>query len=155
MRSIPNFSKQKGITLIVVIVVLLALTLVGLASTDSGNLQRVMARNNQFRLEAFNSSHAEITAQLQFYDEQSNAPIFVAIDTGLRQSPDENSLVIQTVNTQIDKEVGLSSEGDCNVFGNSLGKYRCNLMIVDSESRYPNTNIGSDQRQTFTYITLE
>lgn len=154
-RHLPSFANQRGITLIVVIVVLLGLTLVGLASTDSGNLQRVMVRNNQLRLEAFNSSAAEIAAQIQFYEEVTNAPIYSAIDSGLRLSDGDQTLTQQTVHALIDKDVGLSSEGDCWVVGNTLGKYRCNLLMIDSNSQYPNTNIGSDQRQTFSYFTLE
>jgi hypothetical protein len=148
---------QKGITLIVVMVVLLALTVLGLASTDSGNLQQVMVRNNQFRLEAFNTSHSEIEAQVQFYDEVSNAPIFVAIDGGQRlSSDDEGSTVsVQTANDQFVKEVGLERQSECQTIGNTIGKYKCNLMRIDSDSSYQNTNIRSDQRQTFNYITLE
>ena len=158
---VRNFTQakthQQGFTLIVVMVVLLALTVLGLASTDSGNLQQVMVRNNQFRLEAFNTSHSEIEAQVQFYDEVSNAPIFVAIDGGSRlSSDDEGSTVnLQTSNDQFVKEVGLERTSECLTIGNSLGKYRCSLMRIDSDSSYQNTNIRSDQRQTFTYITLE
>ncbi|MFT5571903.1 MAG: hypothetical protein ACI9FR_000824 [Cryomorphaceae bacterium] len=161
MIRVRNYARpqkyQQGITLIVVMVVLLALTVLGLASTDSGNLQQLMVRNNQFRLEAFNTSHAEIQAQVQFYDEVSNAPIFVAIDSGSRLSSyDPGSTVnIQTSNDQFEKEVGLERASDCQSIGNTLGKYKCNLMRIDSDSSYKDTNIRSDQRQTFTYITLD
>jgi len=59
-----GFEKQQGIALITVMVVLFVLTLLGLAATDSSNFQALMVRNNQFRLETFNVSRAEIQDQL-------------------------------------------------------------------------------------------
>lgn len=59
-----EFNAQSGIALITVMVVLFVLTLLGIAATDSSNFQALMVRNNQFRLETFNASRAQIQNQL-------------------------------------------------------------------------------------------
>jgi len=78
-----SFNSEQGIALIMVLVVLFVLTVVGLASTDSSNLQSVMVRNNQFRLEAFNASMSEINDQMEFYvSDNGKAVLFAVIDNG-------------------------------------------------------------------------
>lgn len=154
--SLPRYTNQSGMTLIIVIVVLLALTLVGLAATDSGNLQRVMVRNNQFRLEAFNNSQSEIEAQIDFYNAQAH-PIFTAIDSGSRISNSNKTLESKMRNLSFEMEVGLEDSGECVVFDNTIDRsfYQCNLLVIDSDSSYLDTSIGSDQRQTFSFYSLK
>ena len=156
-KQFKNTNKQNGMALIVVMVVLTALTLMGLAASDSSNLQSIMARNNQFRLEAFNTSNAEIGAQIDYYDEVAvgDNPIYVAIDGAARIDSLGTDLDLKTTNTHFTKEVGLENTGECAIEGNSLGKYKCNLMLIDSDARYLASNINSLQMQTFSYITLE
>ncbi len=96
----PSFAaaKQRGIALILVISVLFALTMLGLASTDSSNLQSLMVRNNQFRLEAFNISYNEIEEQMEFYESSTGKkPLFYVIDTGTL-SADNLSTTTETTN---------------------------------------------------------
>lgn len=56
--------KQSGATLIVVMVILLVMTLLGLASTADSRLQLIMARNSQFQTAAHTASLSEINAQI-------------------------------------------------------------------------------------------
>ena len=56
--------KQSGATLIVVMVILLVMTLLGLASTADSRLQLLMARNSQFQTAAHTAALSEINAQI-------------------------------------------------------------------------------------------
>lgn len=56
--------KQSGATLIVVMVILLVMTLLGLASTADSRLQLIMARNSQFQTAAHTAALSEINAQI-------------------------------------------------------------------------------------------
>ena len=55
---------QSGATLIVVMVILLVMTLLGLASTADSRLQLIMARNSQFQTAAHTAALSEINAQI-------------------------------------------------------------------------------------------
>jgi len=61
---------QRGAVLIITITVLLALTILALASTSSNQMQSIMVRNNQFRLEAFNVSYSELDAQIDILNQR-------------------------------------------------------------------------------------
>ena len=60
----PPPRKQAGATLIVVMVILLEMTLLGLASTADSRLQLIMARNSQFQTAAHTAALSEINAQI-------------------------------------------------------------------------------------------
>ena len=158
----PFAKKQNGMALIMVLVVLLVLTLVGLASTDSSNFQALMVRNNQFRLEAFNTSYTEIESQLTTYrTDAGKAILFKAVDgvilssTGI--SPTQTSTPILDItenDAAFTKEVMLSKIGGSPMFEESLGGYKkCHILLIDSDSNYINTSIGSDQSQQFSFLS--
>jgi len=71
-QIIRNFnpSKNQGSSLVMTLIVLLVLTMLAISSTSSNRLQSVMARNNQFQLEAWNSSYLEINARLRSISER-------------------------------------------------------------------------------------
>ena len=147
--------QQTGVVLLLVLVVLLALTMLGLASTDSGNLQSLMTRNNQFRLEAFNTSHTEINAQLEDYAaniyDDSNS-VFKAIDVGTQYGGTlGTNLSLQAKNDLFNQQVELDYKGGCVITGSSLDKKVCYQMELGSGSTYEKTNINSDQVQTFEF----
>ena len=56
--------KQQGAALVITMFVLMVLTVVAISVTSTNQSQSIMVRNNQFRLESFNSSYAEIDAQV-------------------------------------------------------------------------------------------
>lgn len=66
---------QRGAALLISVVVLLALTIIALASTNSNQLQTLMVRNAQFRMETFNASYSEIDAQIDIINDRSFALI--------------------------------------------------------------------------------
>ena len=167
IQSFPALPKhQKGIALIVTLVVLLALTILGVAATDSGNLQSVMTRNNQFRLETFNVAHAEIDAQLDAYRSVASGTItdeisfLLEADAGTKIT-DTAPLVSgspliteKSVKDSFDKTIGLTKSGGCVITGETIGLGKqgtnsCNLFTLETDARYTDTNVQSQQVQTF------
>ena len=61
-----NFNQQSGVALLISIVVMLALTVLALAATNSNQTQAFLVRNAQFRLETFNASFTELDAHVDF-----------------------------------------------------------------------------------------
>ena len=164
--TINSANKQKGIALITVMVVLFVLTILGLAATDSSNFQALMVRNNQFRLEAFNVARAEIQDQLTNYARVQDggngqtAALFFAIDSGIgrRTSTAEgtapNSLTVRFGTTSVNQDLALTLVRGCPVLGQTVGDLRCSVIQLDSDAEIDGTNIGSDQSQTFSFISL-
>lgn len=161
---IKKFPKhQKGMALIMVLVVLLVLTLVGLSSTDSSNFQALMVRNSQFRLEAYNTSFAEIQTQLARYEtEEAKNTLFNVVDGVVFSNTGKDSdgnfaetLPVSLHDTSFTKEVILSSVSGCPIFEVSIGGFnKCYILLVESESQYTNTNINSDQAQQFSFLSF-
>ncbi len=183
-KSPAVLNAQRGVALIMVLTVLFALTVLGLAATDSSNLQAVMVRNNQFRLEAFNASYSEIEDQLEFYATQPGKPVlFAAIDRGAQTAssyPDQsvgdsdkgkdedddedkdgsddsslNTFPVRIGNSMFSKNLTLEQDGGCPITLNSIGGFKkCSLMRLDSNAVYRGTNIGSDQAQQFSFVSF-
>ncbi len=169
--------KQRGITMIVTLVVLLVLTIIGVSAIDSNNLQSVMTRNNQYRLETFNGSNVEIEAQLTFYTFSAPDGIAQPIvdllggDVGASlafdssKTPSENTLAERSTNPSFQKEISLKRASGCPVFGSTIntssggeiggsGAKKCSLLQIDSSAGYENPQIKSEQVQTFSILTL-
>lgn len=58
-------NNQKGAALLVSLIMLLLLTMIGVASIEDTALQSNMARNSQFKMQAFNLSFSEGKAQYE------------------------------------------------------------------------------------------
>lgn len=152
--------RQEGMALIVVLVVLLVLTLLGVASTDSGNLQSIMTRNNQLRIEAFNASNTEIEARIDDYRAAATGTIPADISTVLDSGKGVTNTLSSPVskneaskNEAFNKEVGLTHTGGCAYYLNSLGSgNKCYLLTLESDAEHKEITISSDQVQTLSYI---
>ncbi len=170
MKSINN---QHGITMIVTLVVLLVLTLISVAAIDSNNLQALMTRNNQFRLETFNASNSEIEAQLDYYSASTtpleSPPVDFLVKTGTQSSLDSDTtgslLIKKSTNPGFKKRVTLTYTGGCLRPGErqnfNLGgtpglatSKKCFAFSIGSSAEYENPNIKSDQVQTIAMYQL-
>jgi len=170
-RNIP--SRQQGSSLLTVLVVLLVLSLMAIASFDSSNLQSIMTRNSQLRLETFNTAKVELEAQLDSYLNVAagtlDAGILQLIDTPLSENiaapkpslnSDDNPLVVQerSVIVGFDKVIDLVKDGFCPTYGSDVDsgaaattkpQRRCRSFVVGANSTVNGLNIVSDQKQTF------
>lgn len=164
--KITNQNSQKGASLIVTIVVLLALTVAALAMTSSNQTQSIMARNSQFRLESFNVSYSEIDAQLSFVNKHSIEdgvpseiqPLIYDKYMGHKVSSADSEVTLRSVTESDYMERGVAHEYDkkCDVLGAEMGMGRenkeCMQMKVLSDTKLKNTTIGSNQHQIYTYV---
>lgn len=78
-----NIAKQSGAALIITIAVMLAMTVLAVAATNSNQTQSFLVRNAQFRLETFNASSVEIDGRIDAINNTSLAADTPAFLRGL------------------------------------------------------------------------
>ncbi len=167
--SLQRYNAQSGSALLISVVVLLAMTLLALAATNSNQSQALMVRNAQFRMEAFNASFAEIDAQINSINDRSlsdGVPDYInaLIDGSVGNELEHDSTPIAipqfslAKNTYMTQTVAQVYRGVCPTFGEQIGagaeKIRCSELLIDSESTLVNTTVESIQNQVFEYRTL-
>lgn len=104
--NVVSQRQQSGITLVVVLVILVAMTFLGLGAMSDSNLQLSMVRNVQLQNFAHSASLTEINAQLDLIN--SNAP--GATDAAILTVVQFPETVIDGLNAaQIDLNTGLSA----------------------------------------------
>ena len=166
---------QSGAALIITLVVMLVLTIIAVASTNSNQTQAMMVRNNQFRLETFNTSYAEIDAQVDFVNKRKISDgipdhVITLIDgvtnqkvwhgaAGDGQSERELALLVPTNASELEREITQWYSGVCLVFGEQLGagieKIACDEIKIDSDTALMNTRVSSNQFQVYRYKSLK
>lgn len=166
----PVFNgRQQGASLIVTVVVLLALTSLALAATNSNQSQGLMVRNAQLRLEVFNASLAEIDAQIDAINSlnlNAGPPDYVIalIDNPVGTIVNDSTMVelpsFAKIDAQtIDQSVSQQYVGKCRVPGQQEGagfeKIQCSQLLIDSRSELVGTSIDSPQNQIYQYQTLK
>lgn len=169
----PLPARQSGAALLITIFVLMALTVVAISVTSSNQSQAIMVRNNQFRLESFNSSYAEIDAQVDFINKRKisdGVPTYILrlIDGAIGDdvnneekitSPDYMPKLSVVSTSYIASNVSQWYRGACSVFGQQLGageeKVVCNELKIESDAIIKNTSVASNQHQVYEYKTLK
>jgi len=171
-----RFDRQKGAVLVITIVVLLGLTILALAATKSNQIQSIMVRNNQFRLDAFNVAYSEIDAQVDAINRRAASEgvpryietLIISRDDTRLSSVDfdgnapaeleQVEILAPSDSDQIIQEVAQGYQQGCIVFGVQQGAgsqtFECHRIQVESEARIDGTALESDQRQVFEYVTL-
>lgn len=167
-------SHQRGAALLITVVVMLALTILALASTNANQSQALMVRNAQFRFEMFNASYSEIDAQIRdvnarditdgipaninyLIDANPGTALYTDAAKNPPGAPDFDGLT-SISDTDIEKDVVQTYRGQCRVLGEQIGvgseKIRCNELQIDASTKMARTEIKSDQSQIFEYQTL-
>jgi len=62
LPTIPSFSRQRGVVLVVSLLILLVLTLLGISSLDSSVMEEKMASNSQTMTDTFQTAESAIKA---------------------------------------------------------------------------------------------
>lgn len=161
---------QRGASLVVTMIVLLALTAVAIGVTSSNQTQSIMVRNNQFRLETFNVSYAEIDAQIDAINRRKisegdpswmskllNNDVGERVWYGATNPADVMTLLVSTPNTFVTRGGAHEYRGNCIIKGEQIGigkeSYQCNEIELESSAKMTNTSVESDQRQVYEYYT--
>ncbi|WP_147250883.1 pilus assembly PilX family protein [Arenicella xantha] len=165
--SIHKISAQRGASLLITMVVLIVLTVIAVTATNNSQTQAFMVRNNQFRLETFNASYAEIDAQIDTINKRKlsdGVPSYIiamtdnAVGTTVTPANSDLEIYAPVQNTYMTKVAEQSYRGNCAVFGQQLGagaeKIRCNEIKILADSKMVNTKIDSTQHQVYEYRTL-
>lgn len=170
LHTMPmKMNNQSGAALLISVVVLLALTIIALASTNSNQLQSLMVRNSQLRMETFNASYAEIDAQIDAINtrsltlEEQPAYIQAVIFAEVRVDSEGRSVVplpkfAPADPAYIEQRVTQELLGDCDDFGSDLtdpSRPVCKAILVTSDARLTDRpNIQSNQRQVYNFTTF-
>jgi len=169
--------------LILVLVVLLVLTMLAISSSDTSNLQSIMARNSQLRMEAFNASNVEIEAQIDSYLAGGDTPkeVLKLINQGVgskeKSSSTGTDIVIRSNDSEVLKLLELEYVGGCPTTtkpgsaGQQLNEGTPNVLSCikvllssdaqllspekDSSGQRIPLNIKSNQKQTLKFEVLE
>ncbi len=169
-RRRVSTSKQRGVSLLITLIVVLALSIVAVGVTGSNQAQSLMAKSSQFRMESFNASYTEIDAQIDAINKRKisdGLPIWMAatLNTGLGSrmwsaatDSTERIELLSTSNDQFSNRiVAQEYRGHCVIFGQQIGagkeSYRCNELVVESDVLLKNTSIESKQSQVYEYLT--
>ena len=170
-----NIASQSGAALLISIVVMLAMTILAVAATNSNNTQAFMVRNAQFRLETFNASYTEIDSQIDAINARQitdGAPDFLlelvtsgvegvnVNSAGTGSVPLTLGLQAPTEAGYIDQEIEMTYRQNCQLLGVSLGPPSeqplvCHEILISSTATLVNKeSVTSPQRQVFEYVTL-
>lgn len=164
-QSMKSASNQRGVTLIVALVLLLIMTIVGLAATDSSKLQLLMSRNSQLQQSAYQLALSEINGQVDAYENDITLLVdamatLQVVDGGVvTQQAGVLSLTagdIEMNDVASDDNMGLTVElsftGDGTLpSGFSVGSFVGKTFLINSRANVGATGIGSSQSQGLNY----
>ncbi len=167
MRKQPAYSyhRSQGVILLVSLILLLAMTLIGISAIDTASLQSQMSRNTMFARNLYQCSLSEIQAQHRLLNRDVNELIKInTSDTEIQSYSEGGSKGITTTGPGISKSGSDLETSDNNcadeqsaaiVFagnapppsGYSLGIYIGKAYEVNSISTVAGTSSQSDQSQ--------
>ena len=165
-----HVAQHRGAALIVTMIVVLALSVVAVGVTTNNQMQSLMARSAQFRMESFNISYAEIDAQIDAINKRKisdGVPRWVeaSISEGLggrvsSAAADEGRVLdlLSTASTSFsDREIAQEYRANCVIYGQQIGVgkevYQCFEMMLESKAALKNTSVESQQSQVYEYYT--
>lgn len=169
-RRIASAAEQRGISLLITLIVVLALSIVAVGVTGSNQAQSLMAKSSQFRMESFNASYTEIDAQIDAINKRKisdglpnwmSATLNAGLGTRMTNTATDSTERIDLLTAADDqfsnRKVAQEFRGQCVIFGQQIGagneSYRCNELLVESDVTLKNTSIESKQSQVYEYLT--
>lgn len=158
-------SKECGMTLVVVLVILVAMTFLGLGSMSDSNMQVALVRNTQFENMAYSAALSEINAQVEIVNDPAtlfSPPAILRavqldgapVQLGDAAMPESLPAMLGAdIADEITQNLTLALTGTRNEGGslnNSPITYR--LFEYNSVVTLDNTSFGSDQIQGIKYL---
>lgn len=134
----PTLRSQRGAALVVGLLMLLALTLIGVTNMGMNSMELRMASNSQNKAHAFQAAESGLEtgiAGTNFNDVD---------DTAQAIAPPVPALSYAQVTIQSDF-MGFTGAASC--IGQSIERIRCNNFEVNSVGQHVNSNASSNQTQ--------
>lgn len=150
----PIKRSQSGATLIVVLVILVAMTFLGLGGMSDSNLQLAMVRNSQLQTGVYTAALTEINAQLD------------AINTN--NESDVDNIILNLVQTTVEadgsRENSFDSDNDLatdlfidDILGTDANSYTTSLTIAEpnANSFLPVSGMSLSPDSTVKWLVME
>jgi Tfp pilus assembly protein PilX len=99
MQTYKSTRHQRGVTLIVTLIVLVAMTTLGLSSIRSTGIQQTIIKNTQFLLSARNVAKTEINGQLGAINNNPPSATDAALQFLIDQGVDSELVIADTLGT--------------------------------------------------------
>lgn len=139
-----NYKKQKGVVLLVAIVLLLVITIIGVTAVNSSSIKTQVAGNSMFSMLVYQGAESALSKATNFnntIDSVILAPGELIIPGAVL--PDENITAGATLNST----ASITYEGifDCPINSGRISStmVKCRLFKVDATSRIRATNARS------------
>jgi PilX N-terminal len=167
-RKTPSRKRSEGAVLVVSLILLLVMTLVGIAAIDSSSLQTQMARNSLFAQSLYQNSRSEIEIQYDLmkgiaylerimtstFTDGGTAYTGIQLIDGNVTTPDPqlNYVAAPDPNSIYDQSANLTFTGDAAPpSGYSLGLFVGKNFEVNPVTQVAGTGSISDQTQGLNY----
>jgi Tfp pilus assembly protein PilX len=157
MQTYKSVKRQQGATLIVTLMILVAMTTLGLSSIRSTSIQQTIVKNTQFLMSARNAAKTEINAQLDVINinppADLDAIIQTIIDTGENITVSAGLAKAQTTYGQT-----VTMTMNCRACPAPTGGFSYGIGVqaltatISSEAELNNTAAKSAQDQGFWYL---
>ena len=169
MPTSNAINQQQGITLVVTLLILVAMTTLGLTSIRSSSIQQAIVKNTQFLMSARNVAKTEINGQLDainlgpttqvdtiiqtLMDTGENTEHLIANTTGNQDVTIENLTTTQTAYSQ-----RVSMTMNCRACPAPVGGFSYGLGVqaltatIQSEAELDNSSATSIQEQGYWYL---
>lgn len=159
MKQVRNDSRMKfdkptqGMTLVVALVLLLIMSMIGIASVDNGAMQAKMSRNNRFSVEAYEVALSEMRAQYDSFVAQTYTAVIT--DTINDQTMEINTFFMAPIYNDQTLEQTMTLEylgAGAPPSGYSVNSFTGHRFELNSQARFTGTGTFSAQTQGITHI---
>lgn len=144
---------SRGMTLIVALVLLLIMSIIGVASVDNGAMQAKMSRNNRFSVEAYEIALSEMRAQYDSFVAQTYSAVIT--DTVNDQTMNVTTFFMAPIYNDSTLEQTLTLEylgAGAPPSGYSVNSFTGHRFELNSQARFSGTGTFSAQTQGITHI---
>lgn len=170
-QRVENPAKQQGITLVVVMVILVAMTFLGLGAMSDSNMQLALVRNSQLQNMAYSAAMTEVNAQIDLINAPGNGmndpAVVAAVNAGgaVVDTSDDTvmanlapAILGTTVSAGITQNLTLVEPNPLLVVpvdGFSIktsGSFRFRFLQFNSQVQIANVASNSNQTQGIRYL---
>lgn len=142
-----NYRKQKGVVLLVAIVLLLVITIIGVGAVNSSSIKTQVAGNSMFSMLVYQGAESTLAKTLSSVDIKNIKDLMNSPGNSMNVPaailPDENIMAGATLTS--DATITYEGVFDCPITSGRITSsiVKCRLYKVDANSRIQSTNARS------------